>query len=90
VSTINPEIPHAIGAGIVTPPRARPVRRFGQGRTCRAAGCSTRLSVYNASPFCWVHESRHDWVLRADRTVDDGPVLREDFRDLLGTLGGAA
>jgi hypothetical protein len=26
------------------------------GRTCSHPGCSTVLSVYNASPTCWTHQ----------------------------------
>jgi hypothetical protein len=25
-------------------------------RSCLAQGCTTRLSIYNASQFCWLHE----------------------------------
>ena len=34
------------------PPPNRPT---GSGRTCAAPGCSTKLSVYNASELCWQH-----------------------------------
>jgi hypothetical protein len=33
----------------------RPSRAFAQGRTCRAPGCTTRLSRYNPDPYCSVH-----------------------------------
>jgi len=26
-----------------------------RGRTCRAPGCETRLSIYNVSGTCWQH-----------------------------------
>jgi hypothetical protein len=35
------------------------VQSFEAGRVCDAPGCSTVLSVYNASPLCWQHEGRH-------------------------------
>ncbi len=34
------------------PPPSRPT---GSGRTCAAPGCTTRLSMYNASEHCWQH-----------------------------------
>jgi hypothetical protein len=27
-------------------------------RCCKAPGCLTRLSIYNASELCWLHDSR--------------------------------
>ena len=34
----------------------RPSRKFKEGRTCREAGCGTRLSIYNNGRFCYLHE----------------------------------
>lgn len=34
----------------------RPSRSFGEGRTCRAEGCRTRLSIYNDGTYCYQHE----------------------------------
>jgi hypothetical protein len=34
-------------------------RSYQRGRVCRAAGCSTVLSVYNPGAVCSVHGSRH-------------------------------
>jgi hypothetical protein len=34
------------------PPPSRLTRA---GRTCAEPGCSTKLSVYNASEYCWQH-----------------------------------
>jgi len=33
------------------------VRKTRAGRVCVVVGCSTVLSVYNAEPFCWSHQS---------------------------------
>jgi hypothetical protein len=35
------------------------VESFVAGRVCKAADCSTVLSVYNPSPHCWLHEVPH-------------------------------
>jgi hypothetical protein len=37
-------------------PLPRPNRVWGAGRVCASDGCGTQLSIYNRSPFCWVHE----------------------------------
>ena len=38
------------------PSRLPPPSRTGSpGRTCVEAGCTTRLSVYNAGSYCWQH-----------------------------------
>ena len=37
-------------------PLPRPNRVWQGGRVCESEGCATRLSIYNKSPFCWVHE----------------------------------
>jgi hypothetical protein len=34
---------------------ARPSKAFAEDRTCRAPGCTTKLSRYNPDPFCSVH-----------------------------------
>ena len=33
----------------------RPSKSHGSGRVCKAEGCSTELSRYNASELCWQH-----------------------------------
>ena len=40
-----------------SPQRGRTVATNPEKRTCLAPGCTTTLSIYNASQFCWVHES---------------------------------
>ena len=34
----------------------RPPRRFAPGRQCAGHDCATRLSIYNASDYCSLHE----------------------------------
>jgi hypothetical protein len=48
-----------------TPGRA--LRTYAGKRVCGAAGCTTVLSVYNASQLCWQHEPSHPFVLRIER-----------------------
>ena len=38
------------------PPLGRPNRTYRFGRVCAVGGCRTRLSIYNGSEYCWVHE----------------------------------
>lgn len=33
----------------------RPRKTYEGGRTCAAAGCTTKLSSYNKNEFCWTH-----------------------------------
>jgi hypothetical protein len=40
-------------------------RTYARGRTCRAPGCSTVLSIYNGSRLCWQHEPIRPFILRA-------------------------
>ncbi|MHB1503500.1 MAG: hypothetical protein ACYCTL_08015 [Acidimicrobiales bacterium] len=34
----------------------RPSRTFPQGRVCSEPGCKTKLSIYNESEYCYLHE----------------------------------
>ncbi|MDQ2754433.1 MAG: hypothetical protein M3R71_02665 [Actinomycetota bacterium] len=34
----------------------RPSRSFAKDRTCREAGCQTKLSIYNNGKYCYQHE----------------------------------
>jgi hypothetical protein len=52
--------------GIRATPR-RASRTYARKRVCAAAGCSTQLSVYNASRLCWQHEPSHPFILRIER-----------------------
>lgn len=38
--------------------RRRRLKTFEGGRTCQEEGCDTRISVYNASEFCYAHSPR--------------------------------
>jgi hypothetical protein len=45
---------------------------FEPGRVCSAPGCETRLSVYNASTTCWLHEEAKQYILRVRNGVANG------------------
>ena len=45
---------------------------FDPGRVCADPGCATRLSVYNASPTCWLHEESKQFILRVRNGVANG------------------
>lgn len=45
----------SIGGSAFTGP-SRPSRTFARGRVCREDGCKTKLSIYNESDFCFLHE----------------------------------
>jgi len=71
-------------------------RRYATGRVCRADGCETRLSVYNATTTCAIHEERRPFYQRSrsGRVVHDAPkrpmeerdVLRDWIRGLAGAI----
>ncbi|HEX7463990.1 MAG TPA: hypothetical protein VF382_03730 [Actinomycetota bacterium] len=46
---------------------ARANRTYPSGRVCAAAGCSTKLSIYNRWQYCWQHEPVHSYVARGKR-----------------------
>jgi hypothetical protein len=52
-----------------------PVRTYEEDRMCGHHGCGTRLSIYNRSERCWVHEPPKRYVMntggrpRKDRQV---------------------
>ncbi len=65
-------------------------RRFAAGRTCAADRCATRLSAYNPSRYCWLHESPHPYYVRADRhRPSDGEPSVARPGDLRHLLQGA-
>ena len=37
----------------------RPIRTFGRGRVCAAHSCGTRLSCYNPTKSCSIHDGVH-------------------------------
>jgi hypothetical protein len=52
--------------GIRATPR-RASRTYAGKRVCSSPGCTTVLSMYNASMLCWQHEPSHPFVLRIER-----------------------
>jgi hypothetical protein len=46
-----------------------PLETFDKGRVCSDPDCQTQLSVYNASPTCWVHEQAKPFILRVRNGV---------------------
>jgi hypothetical protein len=39
-------------------------RVWSKNRTCAEEGCITRISIYNRSSFCWMHEPVHYYIAR--------------------------
>ena len=60
--------------GTAVPQKGRRPRRMAGERMCGAAECETKLSVYNRSAYCWVHEEPHPFVLDGVRKRRDEPV----------------
>jgi hypothetical protein len=57
VTSSGPDhVPPSVADGVRPVRRNGGVMRYGQGRVCFAPGCTTRLSVYNADTFCWMHQ----------------------------------
>jgi hypothetical protein len=54
----RPELSESVTADLVGAPRRTP-RTFRPGRTCAAAGCLTRLSIYNGAKHCAAHNPKH-------------------------------
>ncbi len=50
--------------GAPVQPLPRPNRRWGIGRRCAEEGCTTTLSIYNKSKYCWAHEPIHYYIAR--------------------------
>jgi hypothetical protein len=53
------------GESVRTLPRAN--KKYTAGRVCAAAGCETKLSMYNKWQYCWQHEPVHSYVPRGKR-----------------------
>jgi len=53
--------------GRLAPGESRTGRVHRAGRVCQSSGCSTVLSIYNATGWCWQHEQPHAFVLQAPR-----------------------
>jgi len=60
-----------IGDGVITgrtaPGDVRAAEIHPEGRVCQSDRCSTVLSIYNATGWCWQHEEPHAFVLQAPR-----------------------
>jgi hypothetical protein len=82
--------------GVLAGPLPRPSPTYPPGRVCRVKGCSTRLSVYNSTDTCAIHEERRPFNQRSGwgRKAKDAPrrpmeeldVLREWIRGLEGSI----
>ncbi len=48
-------------------PDARPSRTWSAGRECETDGCRTRLSIYNGSSECSIHQEVRRYVARGGR-----------------------
>jgi hypothetical protein len=57
------------GASVRTLPK--PNTRYRPDRTCAAAGCATKLSIYNKWDYCWQHEPVHAYIPRGKRKRRD-------------------
>ena len=59
--------------------------RYATGRVCRFDGCDTRLSVYNGTNTCAIHEERRPYYQRSrsGRVVQDAPKRPMEERDVL-------
>jgi hypothetical protein len=53
--------------GRLAPGESRVGRVNEAGRVCQQGDCSTVLSIYNATGWCWQHEEPHAFVLQAPR-----------------------
>ena len=83
--------------GVVAGPLRPPTPTYPPGRVCRVKGCSTRLSVYNPTDTCAIHEERRPFhqYARTGRRPQDAPrrpmeerdVLWKWIRGLEGTIG---
>jgi len=47
----------------------RPPRKFAPGRQCAQRDCATRLSIYNASDYCSLHEEKLAPLKRGKRAI---------------------
>jgi hypothetical protein len=60
--------------GTAIPQKGRRPRRIAEERMCSADDCSTKLSVYNRTDVCWIHEEPHPFVLDGVRKRRDEPI----------------
>jgi hypothetical protein len=71
--------------GVLAGPLRPPTPTYPPGRVCRAKGCRTRLSVYNATDTCAIHEERRPFLQhgRSGRVSQDAPGRPMEERDML-------
>jgi hypothetical protein len=82
--------------GVLAGPLRPPSPTYPPDRVCRAKGCGTRLSVYNPTDTCAIHEERRPfhqhsgWGRMAKdeprRPMEERDVLREWIRGLEGSI----
>jgi len=60
--------------GTVSPQHGSRPRRIDGERQCAEGGCDTKLSTYNRTSYCWIHEAPHPFVLDGVRPRKDRPV----------------
>jgi hypothetical protein len=53
------------GQAVRSLPRAN--KQYQADRICAAAGCTTKLSIYNKWDYCWQHEPVHTYIARGKR-----------------------
>ena len=51
-------VPAGAATAVTLPRRSGEITQYEHGRVCLDSSCATRLSTYNASLFCWVHQGR--------------------------------
>lgn len=91
-----PATTRSVLRGKLAQPLQRPSPSYPLGRVCRAKGCSTRLSVYNPTDTCAIHEERRPfhqpsgWGREGKdaprRPMEEQDVLREWIRGLEGSI----
>ena len=61
--------------GVLAGPLPHPSPTYPPGRVCRVMGCSTRLSVYNPTDTCAIHEVMRPFLDRSlsGRKPQDAP-----------------
>ena len=80
-----PATTRSVLRGKLAQPLQRPSPTYSLGRVCRAKGCSTRLSVYNPTDTCAIHEERRPFLqhARSGRQPQDAPRRPMEERDVL-------
>jgi hypothetical protein len=69
--------------GVLAGPLPRPTPTYPPGRVCRVKGCSTRLSVYNPTDTCAIHEERRPFHQNSGRKAKHATRRPMEERDVL-------